>query len=264
MSEPLQSEPPRREPLLSLPAVVTALIVVLVAVHLVRTLVLAPMQDGEVVILFAFIPIRYEAIAAGYAFPGGVWAEVWSPLTYGLLHGSWMHLAVNAVWLAVFGTALAARFGAVRFLVFSALATIAGAAAHYAVHPQDIAPVVGASAAISGHMAAAARFVFQTRRPLRGLDRDVTLALARPVPLLGLGRDRRVIGFLVVWLVLNLAVGLGAGPMLGEDTQVAWEAHVGGFLFGLLAFSLFDPPEAARLRRAEAALARLADGHRTA
>lgn len=53
-------------------------------------------------------------------------------------------------------------------------------------------------------------------------------------------RDRRVIGFVAVWFVINLAFGLGA-PVGAETGTIAWQAHIGGFLAGLLLFPLFDP-----------------------
>lgn len=245
--------PPRREPALNIPGVVTALIGLFAVIHLVRVYLLTADQDWSVVLLFSFIPVRYHALEAGIPFPGGGAAEIWSPITYGLLHGDFMHLAVNSIWLAAFGSALAWRFGTVRFLIFTVVATVAGAAAHYLAHPTDFVPVVGASGAISGHMAAVARFMFQSGGPLVGTRNERRRA---PVPALPLGRiwrDRRVLAFLGVWFGLNLAFGLGAVGIPGQDgVQIAWEAHVGGFLFGLLAFSLFDPvPKTAPTVRSE-------------
>ena len=62
-------------------------------------------------------------------------------------------------------------------------------------------------------------------------------------PLLVALRNPRVLTFLVVWFGLNLLFGLGSVPLAGESQTVAWEAHVGGFLAGLLLFSAFDPVE---------------------
>lgn len=232
--------PPRREPILNLPAVVTALIALLVGIHIARTFLLGPRQDQEVLLLFSFIPARYLASGLGVDFPGGFPAELWSPLTYALLHADAMHLGINSVWLAAFGSALAWRFGTGRFLIFTALAAVAGALLHYAAHSEDFVPVVGASGAISGHMAAVSRFMFQGGG-IGAMRRGPAAFRAPAVSLPGILRDRRVLGFLAVWFGLNLAFGLGALAVPGEDAQIAWEAHVGGFLFGLLAFSLFDP-----------------------
>jgi membrane associated rhomboid family serine protease len=244
-----------REPLFNMPAGVTGLLVAMAVIHLLRVLVLSPAQDDQILLLFSFIPIRYSALAAEYGFPGGGWAEAWSPVTYGLLHGSLPHILFNSVWLAAFGSALARRFGSARFLVFSALATAAGAGAHYLVHSGDMIPVVGASAAVSGHMAAVSRFMFQASGPLRTNRRDAMVWQAEAVPLGRIWRDRRIVVFLAVWLGLNLLVGFLPGLFAGDgDASIAWEAHIGGFLFGLVAFSWFDPPEDVRRRRAIEAL----------
>ena len=52
--------------------------------------------------------------------------------------------------------------------------------------------------------------------------------------------DRRSFAFLAVWALINLGIGLGASTMGGGG--VAWEAHIGGFVAGLLLFAYFDPP----------------------
>ena len=61
------------------------------------------------------------------------------------------------------------------------------------------------------------------------------------LPLTAVLRDPRVLIFLVVWFGLNLLFGLGSLPHRRQRTAVAWQAHIGGFLAGLLLFSLFDP-----------------------
>jgi len=61
------------------------------------------------------------------------------------------------------------------------------------------------------------------------------------LPLSGVLRDPRVLAFVVVWFGVNFIFGAGSLPIVGEDAPVAWEAHIGGFLAGLLLFSLFDP-----------------------
>src|SRR4051794_16004152 len=155
-----------REPIFNVPSVVVATLAALALVHLVRTVLLSPAQDFSVLLAFAFIPARYEASAVGAMLPGGVAADVWTFVTYALLHGSWMHVAVNAVWLLPFGTAVARRFGAVRFILFFVVTAAAAALTHLATHAGEMLPMVGASGSISGMMAAAVRFVFQRGGPL--------------------------------------------------------------------------------------------------
>jgi membrane associated rhomboid family serine protease len=103
--------------------------------------------------------------------------------------------------------------------------------------------MVGASAAISGAMAAAMRFAFQRGGPLgpfRGTDEGAYRVPATPLSVML--RDPRLIVFLIVWFGVNLLFGLGFVSLAGEDDMpIAWEAHIGGFLAGLVSFVLFDP-----------------------
>ena len=146
----------------------------------------------------------------------------------------------NGLWLAAFGAPLAWRFGTSRFLLFSLLGAVAGALLHFLVNMHDIQPMIGASAAISAQMAGASRFVFSAGGPLAGTRSPATFS--RPAaPLSVIMRDRNVLMFLGVWFGLNILFGL-IGMGMGSGAQaIAWEAHIGGFLAGLLAFSLFDP-----------------------
>lgn len=231
------------EPILNVPKVVAAIIAALVVVHGVREWVLSPAADQVLLQLFAFVPARYEPSPLGAAvLPGGFGAELWTFVTYAFIHGDMTHLGLNAVWLLAFGSAIARRFGTVRFLAFFAVTAAAGAAAHLATHPGQFVPVVGASAAISGCMAAAMRFVFQSGGPL-GLfgARDEAAYRVPAPPLSTVLKDPRVLAFLGVWFGLNLLFGVGSLSIDGGDQAVAWEAHLGGFFAGLLTFALFDP-----------------------
>jgi len=238
-----------REPLFNVPAVIVATLAVLAVIHGVRTVFLSEDQDIQVLLYFAFIPARYDASGVlGSLLPGGAGADIWTFVTYSLLHGSWTHLTVNAVWLLAFGSALARRFGALRFLTFFAVTAAAGAAMHLLTNAGSQAPMIGASASISGAMAAAMRFVFQRGGPLDALGSDDQEAFRVPaLPLTGVLSDPRVLLFLGVWFGINLLFGLGSEPMTGDNEIVAWQAHIGGFLAGLLLFSWFDPtPRAPR------------------
>ena len=168
--------------------------------------------------------------------------EIWTFVTYAFIHADLTHLGFNALWLLPFGSALARRFGVLRFLAFFGVTAAAGAAAHLATHVGGFVPVVGASAAISGTMAAAIRFAFQQGGPLASWrDPDGVPDLVPAASLLDALRDRRVLAFLGVWFGLNILFGLGSLSMSGTEQTVAWQAHVGGFLAGLLLFTAFDP-----------------------
>ena len=231
----------RRQPVFNLPDVVILVIAVLVGIHFVREYVLSREFDLWALFTFAFIPARItEPAQVAGGFPGGGGAAIWSFLTYSLLHADWGHVSINCLWLAAFGSPLARRFGAFRFLLFSAAGAVGGAVMHLAFHPDEIVPLVGASAAISAHMAGSIRFILATGGPLRSGSNPE--AYQRPAqPLSAILRDNRVILFVAVWFGLNFIFGvMGAGSGLASG-PIAWQAHVGGFITGLLLFPFFDP-----------------------
>ena len=84
------------EPIFNIPPVVVALVAVLVLVHLARALLLSPDDDLEFLLEFAFIPARYDSsVIPGGALPGGWGADLWTFVTYALIHGDIVHLGVN-------------------------------------------------------------------------------------------------------------------------------------------------------------------------
>jgi membrane associated rhomboid family serine protease len=239
-------QPKSAEPIFNVPSVVIATVAVLVGVHLFRMFVLSASQDEHLLLTFAFIPARYstDPLVSG-SFPGGFGADLWSFFTYAFLHASLLHIGLNLAWLIPFGTAIARRFGAWRYVAFMLVTAAAGALAQFIGTPQANVPMIGASAAIAGAMAAAMRFIFQEHGPLEtwrdGAGDDAAYRVPA-MPLLATLRDFRVILFLVVWMGLNLLFGLG-GLSFGTEPgqQIAWQAHVGGFLAGLVLFTAFDP-----------------------
>jgi membrane associated rhomboid family serine protease len=234
----------RSEPIFNVPPVVLATIAALLIVHAVRTLILTDAQDDWLLLAFAFIPARYD-IAAGAvgSVPGGFGAELWSFFTYAFLHADLLHIGLNLAWLLPFGTALARRFGTWRYTAFMLVVAAAGAFAHLVTHLGAIVPMIGASAAISGAMAAALRFVFQPGGPLAlwGGDVNDDAYFVQASSLGATLRDPRFLIFFGAWLGLNLLVGLGTVSIGEAGQEIAWQAHIGGFVAGLLLFNAFDP-----------------------
>ena len=124
------SVPPRREPAFNIPAVVLVIAAVCIGLHLLRAMVLTSDQDFGLLLRFAFWPIRYAG-----DFDLDVYAFV-SPLSYSVLHGDFLHLAVNMVWLAAFGSPLAARMGPIGFILFWVVTALAAVALHFGLHPR--------------------------------------------------------------------------------------------------------------------------------
>jgi len=228
------------DPIFNVPRAVMAASGLMIAIQVVRGF-LPDEIDLTVLLALAFIPARYSGAAA--ELPGGYLTCITSFVTYMVVHGSWMHLVVNVLWMLAFGTAVARRIGARGFYEFSILCGIAGACTHLVFHWGEMAPVVGASAAISGQMAGALRFIFFAKRLPGERAPDF-----RTAPLASLGatfRDHRILGFLAFWVVLNAYFGLTSVSFGGTEGGIAWEAHIGGFLCGLLIFGFFDRPSLA-------------------
>lgn len=247
----MQPEPPPREPILMLPAALTVLVGLLVAIHIVR-LVLPIEYDNWILGAFSFIPARYDHTLLASPFPGGGGAKAWSFVSYSLLHANAAHIIFNVLWFLPFGSAVARRFGALRFYGFLIVTAAAGALAHLVTNEHAAAPMIGASAAVSGAMAAAIRFAFVKGSFLSFGRSNVEAAARVPRQPLRLAlRDPRILGFLAVWFGVNIIFGVGAMAIGNEGASVAWQAHIGGFVAGLLLFALFDPiPRADHLRNA--------------
>jgi membrane associated rhomboid family serine protease len=236
------------EPIFNIPPVLLALIGTMVAIHLGRDWLLTADQDLEVLVRFAFIPARYDtSFSEASGFPGGAGAYIWTFFTYSLLHGDYMHIGVNTVWLLPFGAAVARRFGGARFLVLFVVTAVAGAAAHLFTHPGEIFPMIGASGAVSGMMAAAVRFAFQRGGPIEAWRRPDPRSYFIPAAPLSVAlRNPKVLIFLITWFAVNFVFGVGSTIVPGSQQEIAWQAHVGGFLAGLLLFPLFDPVASGR------------------
>ena len=233
-----------RQRVFNVPTSVLIASAVLIVIQLVRT-ALPERMDFDLVIRLAFIPARY--LPGGTSeIPGGEIAAVTSFVTYMLVHGGAAHLIMNLVWMLAFGSAVAKRIGDVRFFTFSVVCGVVGILTHLVLHWGDILPVVGASAAISGQMAGAFRFTFGADRS-GGFER--MQSDPRGFPLLSVAEclsDRRVLLLTAVWIGINFLAGFGVLAIGDVRGAVAWEAHIGGFLAGLLLFGLFDSSYAGR------------------
>ena len=241
-----------------MPGVIAGLFIPMAAIQAAQSFI-SPEESAGWLARFAFVPARFTQVydprgvaaaitalsprarEAALFFVGDGRARIWTFLTYALLHGGWPHLLANSIWLLAFGAPVATRLGAGRFLILFCAAAIGGALTQWAAHPLAFEPVVGASAGVSGIMAAAARFVFQPGGPLSPrLSREDGAWRYPPLTLLGCFRDSRVLAFVGVWFVVNLAAGLAAVPLGLSAEPIAWEAHIGGFLVGLTLFSALD------------------------
>ncbi|MGV8853957.1 MAG: rhomboid family intramembrane serine protease [Devosia sp.] len=236
-SVPENVPPAGREPIFMLPGSVTAVIGVLVAIHLASTFVLN--QDGmvQLVFWFAFQPLR---IVAASSDPGLGVPLIWTPFTHALLHGGWDHLLFNVVWFAIFATPVARRYGAGPMLAVFFISAAAGAALFAATTLYSGAYLIGASGGISGLTGAAVRFIFQPVIVSAHPETGKPVVLGRQLASLAdVWHNSRTRSFVLIWVVLNAAVPL-LPLFTGASVMVAWQAHLGGFLAGILLVGLFE------------------------
>lgn len=229
----------RSEPMLNAPAGIVWTLALLIAIHAGLD-VLADSQREWWMLVLAFIPARLSE--GGPMFVGDPpGAAVWSFVTHQFIHADWAHVGFNCAWLLAFGGAVAARVGMVRFALLGLASGIAGACLFLLLHWGDAVPMAGASGAVSGLMGGTCRFFFSAM-DLGGLHafRDVPGLVPR-MSLRKTFADRRIRMLLGVWVVLNFATAIAAPYITSTGAVIAWEAHLGGFMFGLFSFALFDP-----------------------
>jgi membrane associated rhomboid family serine protease len=206
----------------SLPVVSYALIAINIAFFLLE------LHFGDAFIqTWAFIPARFAANPS---------VEAPTILSAMFMHGGWMHLGGNMLYLWIFGDNVEDRVGHVRYLLFYLAAGLAATFAQYIVNPASTVPNVGASGAIAGVLGAYI-LMFPKARIDVLLGRQVVAMPAFIV--LGL------------WIALQLVSGVGSIADTAQTDQggVAYMAHVGGFLAGLvmgvLLGGLRRPPDVA-------------------
>jgi membrane associated rhomboid family serine protease len=225
-----------RQPIFKVPQVVVWLLGAFLAVHIVRSVV-SDETNAWLTWVLAVVPARLSGLAD--QIPGGRPAIFTQFVTHIFVHGDLTHLLVNSGWLLAFGTTIARRTRLLPFLAFFLLCGAAGALTFIAFNWGETALVVGASGAISGLMGAAFRYLF---RAIGEGDSEGLAGERSFTPLMSLAetlRDRRVLAAMAGWTLLNIMMAWAA-PALTSMAGIAWEAHLGGFYFGLLAYGAFD------------------------
>lgn len=153
-------------------------------------------------------------------------------LTMALLHGGWLHLILNMWTLWLFGRAVEARIGWPRFVLLYLLVGLAAAWAHARVYPLSPAPVIGASGAVAG--------VLGAHVALFARSHVVVFVLVVVVPLVF---RVRTLWFALAWLAFQLFMGATAlSQPAGGAANVAWWAHIGGWVAGLVVAPFLAPP----------------------
>jgi membrane associated rhomboid family serine protease len=219
---PIQDSVPSR----SVPVVTRALILINVVVFFFE-LSLSRESIIQLFYLFGVVPARFTdpEWAASIGFPIG---SYWSLLTHQFLHGGWLHIVANMWTLWIFGDNVEDRMGPLRFIIFYLVCGVLAALTQVLVTPDATIPSVGASGAIAGVLGAYLLF-FPTAR----------LIVLIPILFFPFFFELPAVIFLVLWFFIQLFSGTA---MLARPQQVggiAFWAHIGGFIAGMLLCRFF-------------------------
>lgn len=171
----------------------------------------------QVMAKIAFVPARFWA-------PGDLGSDITSIFVSMFLHGGWMHLGGNMLYLWVFGDNLEDRMGHVRYLLFYVACGVVATLAHAIFNPGSPVPAVGASGAIAGVLGGYL-ILFPAARVMTLIPFFVFITVRELPAMLVLG----------LWFVIQLFTGaatLGL-PSAQEGGGVAYFAHIGGFVAGV-------------------------------
>lgn len=159
-------------------------------------------------------------------FHAGVYTEWQTLFSSMFLHGGWFHLLSNMWVLFIFGDNIEDRMGGFSYLIFYLLCGLAAALLEAFILPASSLPMIGASGAIAGVLGA--YLIFFPRARVASLVPILFIFTLVEIP---------AVLFLVFWFVSQLFSGLMS--LEGASGGVAWWAHIGGFLFGMIASNLF-------------------------
>ncbi len=149
-------------------------------------------------------------------------------ITHIFLHGGWLHLIGNMWTLWIFGDNVEDRLGPFWFLIFYLVCGVVASLIHALIYTDSVVPLVGASGAISGVMGAYFR--------MYPLARILVLV---PVFFIPIFIEVPAFLYLGLWFLIQLYSGLFSLALPGSVSSIAWFAHLGGFLTGLLLYKVF-------------------------
>lgn len=189
--------------------------------------ILPDQMSYRLVYLYGMVPVRYSnpqwAFSFGLPFDGYL-----SFFTSLFLHGNWWHLIINMLFMWIFGDNVEDRMGRVRFLIFYVLCGLFATFLQWYFDPQLAIPVVGASGAIAGVLGAYF-FLYPFARVIVWI----------PIFFLPIVIHVPAIAFLGVWVIIQLHSATTSVLFEGVTVDVAWWAHLGGFIAGSLLYRLF-------------------------
>jgi membrane associated rhomboid family serine protease len=195
-------------PLINMPPVTLFLIVIILGIHILLTQILGQDIRDSLIDKLGFTPERFSS--------GNVsGTDFLTPLTHMFLHGGWMHVIMNTLMLAAFGSGIERWLGSKRMLLLFFVSGLFGVATHYFLNANSPYPMIGASGGLSGLFAAAIVMLNRGQREMGGR----------------IG----ILPFAILWIGLSIGFGMLGGP---DGSMIAWAAHVGGFLGGFAILKL--------------------------
>jgi len=160
--------------------------------------------------------------------PNPIWLTL---LTSMFMHGGWLHIGGNMLFLFIFGDNIEKAYGHIKYLIFYLVCGIVAGLAHVLSQPDSIIPSLGASGAISGVMAAYL-VLFPTNRVRVLLTLGVIWLRPIAVP---------AVVMIGIWALLQFVNGIGSIAVTDQTSGVAYWAHIGGFIAGAVITLLAKP-----------------------
>ena len=230
------------------PYVNVALIIINILIFAVQFLAFNAVQDFEFIMRYGLIPFEITSgtlcegeILAGYnqiidcTSPIPTWATIFSSM---FLHGGFFHFAGNMLFLWVFGDNIEDYLGHVKYLIFYLLCGVAAALFQIMFNPQSTVPMIGASGAISGVMGA--YILLYPNSQIRTIVWFIFITFMKIPAKVLLG----------IWFLMQIYHGLGSSSTLGGSAIAYW-AHIGGFIAGLVSMKLFAIISAKHMHRSD-------------
>jgi membrane associated rhomboid family serine protease len=179
---------------------------------------------GAFIKTYGLLPARYSVPQISVLFSTGQQAIAF--LTFMFLHGGFLHLLGNMWFLYIFGDNVEDRLGHVRYLIFYLVCGLASGISHLALNWHSQTPTIGASGAIAGVMGA--YLILYPKAKVLTL-----------VPIFFFFQFLEIPAFLFlgVWFLFQFLSAAGPSAQMGG---IAWWAHIGGFMFGIIFLRLFE------------------------
>ena len=215
--------PNQKTPLFNAPEAVKWICGVTILAHVGRVC-LNREESLDLLVDLAFISVRFSRTFVESV--GLQWQTITSPITYVLVHGDFTHLLVNVLMFLAFGAAVGRRMGKPQLILFYIFSGIAGATLFAILNANSFAPLIGASGAVAGMVGAVCFYSLAPSYP------------SNPMPFQS---RNSTFGFIAMWVFLNFFLGALPPEFIGlKGGAIAWETHLGGFIFGFIAAKPFD------------------------